>query len=68
MANKKKHNDSLTNSIDVITNQVGGFGIFDNTQESSLNHNFLFPRCNDILNDLNQSKDGRKRVINFAIC
>jgi len=68
VANKKEHNDSLANSIDVTTNQVGGFDIFDNTQESSLNHNFLFPRCNDVLNDLNQGKDDRKRVINSAIC
>lgn len=68
VANKKEYNDSLANSIDVTANQVGGFDISDNTQESSLNHNFLFPRCNDVLNDLNQSKDGRKRVINSAIC
>jgi hypothetical protein len=68
VANKREHNDSLANSIDVTTNQVGGFDISDNTQESSLNHNFLFPRCSDVLSELNQGKDGRKRVINFAIC
>jgi hypothetical protein len=58
----------VANSIDVIVNQVGGFDISDNTQESSWNHNFLFPRCNDVLSDLNQGKDGRKRIINYAIC
>jgi hypothetical protein len=68
VANKKEHNDSLANSIDVTANQVGGFDISDNTQESSLNHNFLFPRCNDVLSDLNQGKDGRKRVISSPIC
>jgi hypothetical protein len=68
LTNKKEHNDSLANSFDVTANQVGGFDISDNTQESSLNHNFLFPRCSDVLSELNQGKDGRKRVINFAIC
>ncbi|CAM6035268.1 unnamed protein product [Sphagnum compactum] len=68
LAKKKELSDSLARSIDVTTNQVGGFDLSDNTQESSLNHKFLFPRCNDVLSDLNQGKDGRKRVINSAIC
>jgi hypothetical protein len=65
---KRKRNDSFAESIEGITNQVGGFDISDKTQESSLNHNFLFPRCNDVLSDLNQGMDGRKRVMKSAIC